>query len=186
MINFSEHSKPKVDVHSNIFFGRRLLVTFVVILWAVLACAAKEAESLYRMTPRQRALVQELVKRNKGWRVATDSDNADQQNVAALRKTDPLFQPFFATRRKGEPADGDFAITLMRDSIFTVYYFRWNTKEYLPAQEVTSADWLRGGRIKLRNDTLDVAPFRSDEIFVFVWRPKLKSLEFVSQPGDAK
>jgi hypothetical protein len=166
--------------------GRPFLFTLVVIFSTILACVQQETKSAYPMTPRQRELVQELVKRNNGWRVATDSDNVDQQNVATLRKEDASFQPFFSTRHKGEPSEGDFAITLVRDSLFTVYYFRWDTKSYLPAQEVTSADWLRSGRIKVRNDTLDVAPLRSDEIFVFVWRPNPRSMEFVPQPGDTK
>ena len=126
----------------------------------------------------QAARVQAVVQANPGWRLALESDNQDSHGVRELRSRQPRFEPYFATSDR-DGIHQDVAVTLVKDTVFRVFYLRSEGGSYLPAQEVTTIDWLKEGRIELRGDTLDVAPFRSDEIFTFVWDAKSKRLELI-------
>ena len=86
--------------------------------------------------------------------------------------------------RSGNEASNDFAIALVKDGQFKVFYFRADRSGYRPAQEVMSADWLNDGLIRFDGDTLDIAPFQSDEIFKFVWNTKSGRPELVPDSSE--
>jgi len=159
------------------------LRTSVLLLGAALACTSRD-QLPYRLTSQQSQVVNQMASQNPGWRVATAADNSDSVSLRELRSHNVGFEPYVATFQRGN-AESDLAFALVRDSTFKIFYSRYENGVYLPAQEVTTVNWLRTGRIRLRRDTLDVAPFKSDEIFEFVWSLKLGSLEFVREPGDS-
>jgi hypothetical protein len=151
---------------------------------ALSACAGTSTPGSYPMTALQRAQVEKVLRDGKDqWRLAIRSDSRDTSGLRDLSTHAPPLEPYFAIG----PARGgvnDFAATLIKDSTFRVFYFRADNGSYLPAQEVTSVDWLRDGFVSIHGDTLDVALLRSDEIFSFAWSPEKKHLQLIEKRGD--
>lgn len=119
----------------------------------------------YRFTTAQRRAVEHLLAARPGWRLATLADNRADDLAEQLREH-PGYEPYFVQWPGGDRPD--FAIVLMRGDECTVYWFRAEVGRYRPV-EVTRAAWLRTAGLFLQGDTLEVAPFHSDEIFAFAW-----------------
>ena len=148
------------------------------------ACARESTGGPYPMTALQRAQVEKVLREGKDqWRLAVRSDSRDPVILRDLSTHTPPFEPYFAIG----PARGgvsDFAAAVIKDSTFRVFYFRADGGSYLPPQELTTVDWLRDGFVSIRGDTIDVALFRSDEIFSFAWSPEKKRLQLIEKQGD--
>ncbi len=130
------------------------------------ACAKPASrQDAYPLTVGQRRAVDRLLATQPGWRVATRSDNRAPDLAAQLREQ-PGYEPYIVRWPRGDAPD--FAIVLVRGDQYAVYWFRGKAGMYRPVQ-VTSADWLDTGGLFLQGDTLEVAPFHSDEIFAFTW-----------------
>jgi len=95
-----------------------------------------------------------------------------------LRDSIPSLEPYFAVGA-AHPENSDFAVVLLKDGQFKVFYFRSIGSAYQAPQEVATLDCLNDGLVRLAGDTLRVAPFESDEIFRFVWDTTKKQLELV-------
>ena len=111
-----------------------------------------------------------------------DSDNKNTDLIKSIRDSIPDFDPYFASTQRTKHAD--FVVVLRKDSQYAVYYFRGGDSGYGTPQEATVVDWLNDGRVQLRGDTLDVSPFQSDEIFLFVWNDTEKRLRFIAHSTD--
>lgn len=150
-----------------------------LVFGCALGCRNSQVERFpYTMTERQRAVADSLVHANPGWRLATDMDSHDQTSLREMRSRVADFSPYFASRGDS-PAERDFAIALVRDTVFRVFYSRFEEARYALTREVTKVDWLGHGLLRIRGDTLDVAPFRSDEVFSFYWRSSSRQLELL-------
>jgi hypothetical protein len=116
---------------------------------------------------------------DSSWRLAVESDVSDHRALKQMRESNPTFQPYFA---RTTSADGQaaFAFVVRAGGKFKIFYARMGGKVEFPTQDVATLDWLADGRISLRQDTLDVAPFNSDEIFVFGWNATTGRLELAS------
>jgi hypothetical protein len=161
--------------------GSDLTKLFVLVIASILmfgCSSARQANRPYHMTESQWASVQTLLQSHPGWRLAVDSDSKNTVAIKRLRDSTPVFEPYFAVRTANSEGT-DFAVVLIRNGQFKVFYFRADGSRYRAAQEVATVDWLNDGRIQLEGDTLDVAPFQSDEIFKFAWDSAIKRLELV-------
>jgi hypothetical protein len=144
---------------------------------AFVACANPPTPSLpYPFTSLQRNAVTRLLASNEGWQLATDSDYRNKNRLRDIRTTTPTFEPYLA--RQSSDGDDDFAVALTRDSTFKVFYFRHSDGKYLNPQEVSEVRWLNDGVLVLKGDTLDLAPWASDEIFRFVWNASRGEMVF--------
>lgn len=145
----------------------------------------RHAEPPYRMTDNQWTAVRSLLHSQLGWRLAVESDNKSTAAIKQLREGNPAFEPYFA-ETSGRMKNADFAIALRNGKQFKVFYFRatHTPPTYEPPHEVTTVDWLDDGRIRLVGDTLDVAPFQSDEIFRFIWSRRTNQMELAADSTE--
>lgn len=128
----------------------------------------------YHFTAGERQAVASALGTHPGWRLATRADNTAPDLATVLREQ-PGYEPYFVRETDRAAERPDFAVALVRDGQFAVYWFRADDDGYMPGQEVTTADWLHDGGLHFRGDALEVAPFNSDEIFAFRWPPHAAS-----------
>lgn len=151
--------------------GRSGVIAFLASL-ALAACAGKQ--DLSRVPASAARAVDSIVGANDGWRLADFSDVSDSGGMNEMRGRVPRFDPYISVA-----ADGSVAATLVRGGDFRVFYLRAHSQGRLAAAEVTTVAWLDSGFVSLRGDTLLVAPYRSDEIFRFVWRGSSRQMELI-------
>ena len=150
------------------------------------ACSANTGIQLpYDLSASETRIVREVLAKNPMWRIALSTDAKDRKAVQQLRETMPRFEPFFSRAAIGTRGSA-FAFVLLNGTEFKVFYSRSEGSVSFPTQEVATVHWLNDGRVFLRQDTLDIAPFQSDEIFVFAWNPGRGRLELIpSRPDTA-
>ena len=134
-------------------------------------------------SPAQCSSVIRLVRAHPGWRLASTGDNTDSTTVHELRDSAADYDPYYTTVRVGKRRT-HFAVALTNGQGFSVYYFRWRGTRYGNPTKVVSADWLAEGDIRLLGDTLRIAPYHSDEIFLFVWMPTTRTMKLVPKASD--
>ena len=145
----------------------------------LIACATShQATRPCHMSETQWTNAQNVLRSHPGWRLAVDSDSKNAPAIKRLRDSVPSFEPYFASGA-AHPENPDFAFVLLEDGQFKVFYFRAIGSGYQAPQEVATVDWLNDGRVHLEGDTLNIAPFESDEIFRFGWDTTKRQLELV-------
>lgn len=151
-------------------------------LATVFACHRAEPSLPYDLTPAERSALSGLLVTRAGWHVATTADNTDA-GLADMRRTEPGYEPYF--RRGDWNGDGrrDFAVVLARDTAMVAYWFRADGAGFAPAEELAAAGWLRSGGIFERAGALTLAPFASDELFIFRWDSAQRHLRL--EPVDS-
>lgn len=155
------------------------VISAAVGLLLAAGCQSQASRLPYAFRPAETAAVRVLLAGRPGWRLATRSDNADPQ-LDSLRRREPGYEPYL--RRGDWDRDGreDFAVVLRRDTAFVVYWFRAKAEGgYQPAAEVAAAAWLREGGLFSREGALVLAPFASDELWIFRWDAARSELRLV-------
>jgi hypothetical protein len=170
----------RISNHSDMSL-KQLLVGLAATL-AVSCARPTPTRKVYPFTEAERQAVEDLLKEQPGWRVAISADNA-APDLAAQRREQPGYEPYFVRFPRG--SHPDFAVVLVRSAQYSVYWFRADSGRYCPF-EVTSADWLRTAGLHLRGDTLEVAPFHSDEIFAFAWDSAAHQPVLLEPSADAQ
>ena len=164
-------------------FNRSRLLALAVL--ATLGCRGPAPDlAAYPFTAAQRQAVARTLRAHPGWRLATRADNT-APDLATVLKEQPDYEPYFARATNRPAAHADFALALVRDGNFAVYWFRATDGGYAPGQEVTVAGWLHDGGLRFRGDELEVAPFHSDEIFAFRWPPHAARPALVPPDSDS-
>lgn len=163
----------------------RLAIAASVICAA--ACAhTQDAAHPYTLSAEERTVVLATLARDSTWRLAVPSDNRDSVALASMRLTQASFEPYLVRSSSGE-GTASFAFAIVREGEFKVFYARQGpTGTYAEGhiQEVATARWLNEGRVALHGDTLDLAPFNSDEVLVFVWDRESARLHLVDEPRE--
>jgi hypothetical protein len=136
------------------------------------------------MTALQAISVDSLVAQHPGWRLATAEDHTgNPQELQTMRDSVPGYNPYFSTTA-ARRSEGPFAVALVSDTTFLVFYFPLRERHYGAPVEVRKAGWLREAYLRLLGDTLRIAPFRSDVIFNFVWDDSSRSFRFVEDSAS--
>jgi hypothetical protein len=156
----------------------------MIVSTVLLGCTtSRQANRPYHMSEAEWASAQNLLRSHPGGRLAVDSDSKNAPAIKRLRDSVPSFEPYF-TAGAAHPENPDFALVLLKAGQFKVFYFRAIGSGYQAPQEVATVDWLNDGRVQLEGDTLNIAPFESDEIFRFGWDTTKKQLDLVSDSAQ--
>jgi hypothetical protein len=152
-------------------------------LAALSACRQAEPSLPYDLTPAERSALSGLLAARTGWRVAIAADSTDA-GLVDMRRAEPSYEPYF--RRGDWNGDGrrDFAVVLARDTAMAAYWFRADGAGFAPAEELAVAGWLRTGGIFEREGALTLAPFASDELFIFRWDSSAHRLRLAPAAED--
>lgn len=156
----------------------------VGVVFVLPSCSPRDGSELaYPLTRLQRESVTSLLRANALWRVALPSDGVMDSRARNVGGTSESWQ-FFATGDLPS-ADADFAIALVRDSVYRVYHARWSGAVYQAPQMLAEASWFREAQLRIEKDTLTIAPAASDEVLRFVWSKSKRRMEFQREPEDS-
>lgn len=120
----------------------------------------------YDVSPEQRDAVTALLREQPEWRVAADADNRNTM-LAEMQRENPGYRPYFTAYDFNRDGTGDFAITLLRDTIFRAYWFRGKGSGYDAPVLLVEESWLANGGQIIKDSTLIVGEFHSDHLISF-------------------
>lgn len=148
------------------------------------ACAGASREPLpYSLTEKEERAVRSVLAADSTWRLAVESDSRNPAGISELRTTDRAFQPYFC-RVTDSSGVTSLSFVMTRSGEFKVYHARAEALDSLILQEVATVSWLHDGFIRLSSDSLEIAPFNSDEIVTFVWDATLRKLVLAPEPSS--
>lgn len=151
---------------------------------AVLSSCAAPATALVPngMSREEFALADSVRASDATWRVATTAESGSQAVIDELRRADESYQPYLCRSVAGSRVVG-FGFVLTRADTFKVMYSR-SDEDGAIMTEVARATWLKDGQISCREDELDIAPLRSDEVLSFRWNRQRRRMELLQRESS--